>query len=179
MMEAMQGYPKERFPDLTGDSFNCGICSLVCRDPQECIKCGAMYCTVCIDDWMSKKNDCPAGCTDAKNSIKPITGALSKLYKNLDIKCKYEDCQKVVKLIDLPYHEMMCKLPKCEFFEFCGNHIKPNKHGNNAVCDHTCGLLKNVKENNGNWVAVYEAIKAAVQKPRTVVKDVRTCIKTP
>ena len=172
-MEVLQGYPRERFPGLTGDSFNCGICSLVCRDPQECVKCGAMYCTSCIDDWISKKNECPAGCSDARNSIKPISGALAKLYKNLDIKCKYtEECDKVVKLIDLAYHEMMCQLPKCEFFQFCGNHVRPSLRENTTVCDNVCALLKSIKEANSNWVAVYESIRGAVQKPRTAVKEV-------
>jgi len=71
----------------------------------------------------------------------------------------------------LSYHEMMCKLPKCEFFEFCGNHVKPIKNSNNTVCDQACALLKNIKEVNGNWVAVFEAIRTATQRPRGVVKE--------
>jgi E3 ubiquitin-protein ligase NRDP1 len=153
-----RGYPKERFPELKGDSFDCGICYLVCKDPKECMKCGSMYCAYCIDDWTTKKNECPIGCTDARGSIRPVSGALSKLYRNLDIKCKYPSCGKVVKLCELTQHEEGCQRPKCEFHSVCGNYVK-NEFQKEGVCDPVCALMKKIKISNGNWKTVYEEIK--------------------
>jgi len=153
-----RGYPKERFPELKGDSFDCGICYQVCKDPKECIKCGSMYCSYCIDDWVSKKNECPIGCSEARTNIRPVSGALSKIYKNLDIKCKYEKCGKIVKLCDLAQHEATCQLPKCEFNSICGNYVKP-EFSKAGVCSAVCEFMSKVKKANGNWKQVYEEIK--------------------
>jgi hypothetical protein len=48
------GYDKERFPNLTGDMFDCPICTNVAVNPKECTGCGDMFCAKCIDDWMRK-----------------------------------------------------------------------------------------------------------------------------
>lgn len=156
--DKLQGFSKDRFPELGGDSFDCGICYLVCKDPKECMKCGTMYCAGCIDDWVSKRNECPLGCTEAKANIKPISGALAKIYKNLDIKCKFPNCGKIVKLCDLDQHETLCQQPKCEFSEICGNHVKPEFKDQN-VCSLVCQFMKKIKEANGNWKSIYEEIK--------------------
>jgi len=49
------GYDKDRFVNLTGESFDCLICSQVVRFPKECTSCGNMYCGPCIDSWLQKK----------------------------------------------------------------------------------------------------------------------------
>ena len=73
-----------------------------------------------------KKSECPKSrCDIIKNPMKKIEGALEKIFKNLDIKCKYLSCNKIVKLIDLDNHEMICQLPKCKNFDVCENHVKP------------------------------------------------------
>jgi len=158
MIASIGGLPKERFTDLQGEAFDCSVCCLVCVNPKECLKCGTMYCGPCIDDWLSKKNECPMGCTDARANIKIISGALAKIYKNLDVRCKYETCQKVVKLSDLEQHELSCQLPKCEFFEQCGNQVKdPNQK--EKVCSLVCSFLKKIKDSEGNWKTIYDEIK--------------------
>lgn len=48
------GYDKERFPNMTGDMFDCPICTNVVILPKECMGCGDLYCGKCIDDWMKK-----------------------------------------------------------------------------------------------------------------------------
>jgi len=153
-----QGLHKDRFPELKGDSFDCGICYLVCKEPKECAKCGTMFCGSCIDDWTSRRNECPIGCTEARSNIKPITGALAKIYRNLDIKCSFPDCGKVVKMCDLQQHETTCQLPKCDFHDICGNHVKP-EYKDQAVCSITCSFLKKIKNANGNWKTIYEEIQ--------------------
>ena len=51
-MEPEYGYDDDRFVNLTGDSFNCIICTCVARNPKECTGCGNLYCTSCIDSWL-------------------------------------------------------------------------------------------------------------------------------
>jgi E3 ubiquitin-protein ligase NRDP1 len=105
-----------------------------------------------------KGNECPLGCKDAKANIKPVTGALAKMYRNLDVKCRFPNCNKIVKVSDLIQHEMNCQLPKCEFFEQCGNNAKPEfiKEG---VCSMICQYLKKIKNSNGEWKVFYQEIK--------------------
>lgn len=152
-----RGYEKDRFPELQGDSFDCGICYQVCKEPKECVKCGSMYCAFCIDDWVSKKNECPVGCTEAKNNVRPVTGALAKIYKNLDIKCKSEGCGKVVKLCDLVQHELVCGLPKCLFFDQCGNYSKAD-FKDVSVCSPVCHFMSKIKSSNSDFKKIYEEI---------------------
>ena len=45
------GYSKERFPNLTGEAFDCLICQEVTRNPKDCSSCGNMFCGSCIDAW--------------------------------------------------------------------------------------------------------------------------------
>lgn len=168
MQKSVQsGLEKERFPDLKGDSFDCGICYLVCKDPKECTKCGTMFCGGCIDDWIAKKNECPIGCTEARANIKPISGALSKIYRNLDIQCRHENCGKVVKVCELDQHEAQCQLPKCEFYEFCGCTVKPEFQKDNC-CSFVCQFMKKVKSADGNWKQVYEEIANLSKIPKTI-----------
>ena len=74
-------------------------------DPMECDSCGKIFCKICISDWISKNpaTKCPNRCT---SSITPIKSkALLKVYKNLDIKCSNQKCDKILKLGDLHAHE--------------------------------------------------------------------------
>jgi E3 ubiquitin-protein ligase NRDP1 len=165
MIANFQGFPKDRFPELTGDSFDCGICYLVAKDPKECLKCGTMYCGPCIDDWVSKKNECPLGCIDARGNVKPISGALSKIYRNLNVKCKYPKCNKVLPMSELEQHEAVCQLPQCEFFGFCGSYVKP-EFKQEGVCSLVCQFMKKIKQSNGNWKPLYEDLKNLANVPK-------------
>lgn len=130
---------------------------MVCKLPKECVKCGAMFCAFCIDDWISTHNECPSGCSDARNNIKEVAGALAKIYKNLDIVCKNDKCGKTVKLCDLPQHEITCGLPKCEFYDICGNYSKPD-FKDFSVCSPVCHFMAKIKASKEDWKKVYEDI---------------------
>eukprot|EP01016_Furgasonia_blochmanni_P019859 TRINITY_DN2212_c0_g1_i2.p1 TRINITY_DN2212_c0_g1~~TRINITY_DN2212_c0_g1_i2.p1 ORF type:complete len:426 (+),score=62.76 TRINITY_DN2212_c0_g1_i2:154-1431(+) len=153
------GYPKERFPTLSGESFDCIICLHVVRDPKECHGCGSMFCSSCIDDWQKKSKECPNRCDIAKTQIKPISRALYKIYSDLDIKCKYPSCGKNVKLADLAAHEAKCQLPKCLNFDVCSNLVKP-EYKDKGVCDLSCALLTKIRNlGHNDWAAVLLEIK--------------------
>lgn len=51
---AEYGIDKDRFPNLSGDMFDCPICTNVVVKPKECTGCGDLFCSKCIDDWMKK-----------------------------------------------------------------------------------------------------------------------------
>ena len=51
---AEYGLDKDRFPNLSGDMFDCPICTNVVVNPKECTGCGDLFCSRCIDDWMKK-----------------------------------------------------------------------------------------------------------------------------
>ena len=72
------GYDKDRFPNLTGDQFDCIICHMVVVNPKECMSCGSMFCALCIDSWQAKKKECPNRCSNAKIE-KPQSKALVKI----------------------------------------------------------------------------------------------------
>lgn len=47
------------------------------------------------------------------------------MYNNLDIKCKYPQCNKLKKLIEIEDHETGCQVAKCSNFENCNSNVKP------------------------------------------------------
>jgi len=153
------GYDKDRFVNLSGESFDCLICSQVVRCPKECTSCGNMYCGQCIDSWLQKKKECPNRCPVSNGTIRPITKALMRIYNDLDIQCKFFDqCKTTLKMSDLEAHEKVCQLPKCENFDICGNrsskHFDPLK-----VCDVNCLLLAKIKQAHGDWNIIYKEVR--------------------
>lgn len=158
MVEAQEfGFDKERFPDLTGENFDCIICSEVVRNPKECTECGSLFCAPCINSWMSKKKECPNRCALSQNGIKPIGKALLRMYNELDIKCiHYDKCGKIVKLTDLEKHETFCQLPKCNNFELCSNFVQNEQ---NRDCSPECGLINKLKNANNDWKLIYNELK--------------------
>lgn len=164
MLASQAGFAKERLPELKGDSFDCGMCYLVSNNPKECLKCGTMYCGGCIDAWTATHNECPLGCPDARSSIRPISGALSKIYRNLDIKCQYPKCAKIVKICELEQHEALCQLPECEFFAQCGNFVKV-KEAFQGTCSLLCQMMKQIKQSNGDWKPIYQQLKSLRDAP--------------
>lgn len=72
-----------------------------------------MFCKVCITGWAGKnpEHKCPNRC--GTTSITPISRALQKIYRELNVKCSSSTCNKVVKLVDLPTHEAVCLTVKC------------------------------------------------------------------
>jgi len=40
-------------------NFSCVICLNVVWDPKECGECNQLFCSKCIDDWLSTPKGCP------------------------------------------------------------------------------------------------------------------------
>ena len=58
------------------------------------------------------------------NEIRPITVALSRIYNNLEILCKFPDCKRYIKISDIESHEKSCNKPKCLNYEMCKDPVK-------------------------------------------------------
>ena len=77
MDDLRYGYEPERFINTITDQFMCSICTSVVRMPYECHECGSMFCKICLNQWLAKKNECPRSrCSLKSNPMKPIAGAL-------------------------------------------------------------------------------------------------------
>lgn len=84
---------------------------------------------------------------------------LIKMYNDLDIRCVFENCKKVVKLLDLAKHESICQRPKCWNFDLCEGNDLGNKTEDFPCCSVPCALLKPMMDASGNQKKMYEAIK--------------------
>ena len=137
----------------------CLICTNVVLDPCECHGCGKLFCKVCISNWSTKNSDikCPNRCT--VNQITPIfSKALQRFYSNLDIRCSNAKCLKVVKLSDLPKHELMCKMSKCWNFELCQTAANEKLITLKPCCSEICRTLYELQEKIGDKKALFEVI---------------------
>ena len=45
-------------PEAIHDELNCGVCGNVVESPKQCANCDQMYCTNCIDTWLTDSKDC-------------------------------------------------------------------------------------------------------------------------
>ena len=157
------GYDKERFVNLKTEIFDCVICLQIANNPNECGSCGSIFCASCIQDWMTIKceHGCPNRCANSRGDIKPISGAVLKLYRNLDIKCRFPQCETPVKLCELDSHEQLCQVPRCCNAEQCRRHtdMKYDLFKKEFVCNERCFLLKKLKEADGNWDEALTKIK--------------------
>lgn len=102
------GYDQERFAEEVIADLLCLICSEVLEDPVECSKCQTNFCKACIDDWSSRKSECPNRC---ELVLQAPHRFLKATLGQLKIKCNHEGCDKVVALEQLTHHEAKV----CEF----------------------------------------------------------------
>lgn len=50
--EELIGFDHALFSSVVSESFNCGICQYVVRDPRECEDCGHLFCSNCLLNWL-------------------------------------------------------------------------------------------------------------------------------
>jgi len=84
---------------------------------------------------------------------------LIKMYNDLDIRCGFENCKKIVKLLDLAKHESVCQRPKCWNHEICEGNDEGIKAENLPCCSSSCALLKALLGVIPDQKKMYEEIK--------------------
>ena len=55
MYEEDYGLDPSRFINLISDQFMCPVCTYVAVLPKECVVCGALFCSKCVESWLAKK----------------------------------------------------------------------------------------------------------------------------
>lgn len=105
---SMAGYPVEWFAQTVDESYKCGICCQVLRDPTT-TKCGHIYCSRCISSWVSYHGVCPERCRELEvDSLKPMR--VGNLISGLAVHCKNKSigCRVQVSLAEKHLHEDSC-----------------------------------------------------------------------
>lgn len=88
------------------------------------------------------------------------------MYNDLDIRCSFEKCKKIVKLIDLAKHEANCQRAKCWNYDNCeGNESIPNPEAF-PCCSQVCALLKSIVSCGGDQKRIYDEIKKFFDKSK-------------
>jgi hypothetical protein len=93
------GISSDRVQDVSKISINhleCCICQDVLWKPVACQSCEAPFCSVCINQWLSKNpNKCPNRCVPYKERKCPPL--VAKLLAELQVDCFYKStgCEKV------------------------------------------------------------------------------------
>ena len=59
------------------------------------------------------------------NHYRPMQGALTQVFNDLEIKCKYEECGLFIKLDLLENNQKNCQDQKCVNFSICQNIADP------------------------------------------------------
>lgn len=103
------GYPLEWFAQSVDESYKCGICCQVLRDPTT-TKCGHVYCSQCISSWVNYYSVCPERCGELEvDSLRRIEH-MDHLISGLAVHCKNKSigCGAQVSLAEKHLHEESC-----------------------------------------------------------------------
>ena len=139
------------------DYLECIICNSVAKNPQKCIECQRLMCSICISSWLQKSNECPNCKTHPYKKLN-LSSLEQSLMNKVLIKCSLCDygkfeysnmikhyelqhkmilyqcrmCNKKIELIsndmnDMSYHYVECMI-KCVYCE--------NEYDRNNIINH-------------------------------------------
>jgi hypothetical protein len=134
------GYELNRFESTVDDELICSICEGVLENPVQVISCEHVFCSDCLDSWLSKgKMTCPLDRETINRDDMKTPRIVTNLLAKLSIKCDFANygCNAIVKLESLSTHSSQCvfnpeKPLRCE--KGCGL-ILANR---NAFVEHNC-----------------------------------------
>lgn len=99
----------------------CPICHEALIEPVVEPKCGHMFCTKCIHDWLSKNSSCPSCRVKVnKNSLGVVPIYIKNLINSLQVLCP--NCKNTFERQKLSSHMLLCPIP-CIYN--CGQKISP------------------------------------------------------
>nr|CAB3264768.1 E3 ubiquitin-protein ligase PDZRN3-like [Phallusia mammillata] len=106
----VMGFPLHLFDSGLDDSYLCWICKQVLDNPLA-VPCGHVFCSSCVEPWVTKSNSCPCDC-DGKVAISDLNQVqpLDTLIGKLTSKCSNHDkgCQFSGQLRDAKLHLKVC-----------------------------------------------------------------------
>ena len=147
------GYDDERFQHPVGQSFHCGICFNVVKDPAMCRHNEHMFCRACITIHLTNSQTCPS-CLEplTVETLSQPSRTVMNLLSELKIRCRFfnRGCERFVELGNLDRHVSDCGFAPA----ICSNgcELEMNKqdllHHETAVCElrgikcHSCNEIR-------------------------------------
>ena len=148
------GYEDERFQHPVGQSFHCGICYNVVKDPTMCRHNEHLFCRACITRSLVNSQTCPS-CVEplTVETLTQPSRTVMNLLSELKIRCQFfnRGCEKFIELGNLERHIADCGFAPA----VCSNEgcrIEVNKqdllHHEMAVCElwrvqcHSCNEIR-------------------------------------
>ncbi|XP_028404272.1 influenza virus NS1A-binding protein-like [Dendronephthya gigantea] len=189
------GYDDERFQHPVGQSFHCGICYNVIKDPVMCRHNEHMFCRSCITRHLMNSQTCPT-CIEplTVDTLTRASRTVTNLLSELKIRCEFfnRGCEGFVELGDLERHVADCGFaPAVCSNEGCG--LEMNKqdllHHETAECKevhrvkcHNCNKISqemeivklNLAAMNVKLIDVDETVKRNERKLARNEKSVLT-----
>lgn len=105
------GFDLNRFQSTVQEEFICPICHDVLQEPVSLRGCEHVFCSKCINDWLqhNKKKICPIDRNETdRNQFQTPLRLFCNLLNELLIRCEFNECNQLVKLSDLDYHNKCC-----------------------------------------------------------------------
>lgn len=101
------GLDTDRAVDYIDSELICPICDEIVEDPVECSHCEKAFCRECIQDWSSRKSECPYRCP--KLDLRSSHRFFRSLHDSVLIKCVRfrEGCNAVEPIANIKKHEML------------------------------------------------------------------------
>ena len=148
------GYEDERFLHPVGQSFHCGICYNVVKDPTMCRHNEHLFCRACITRSLVNSQTCPS-CAEplTVETLTQPSRTVMNLLSELKIRCQFfnRGCEKFIELGNLGRHVADCGFAPA----ICSNEgcrVEVNKqdllHHEMAACElrrlqcHSCNEIR-------------------------------------
>ena len=188
------GYEDELFQHPVSQTFHCGICMNVLKDPVSCRHNEHLFCRACITIHLMNFQTCPS-CMEplTVESLRQAPRTVTNLLSELKIRCQFFDrgCGQFVELGDLERHVTDCGFAPA----VCSNEgcqLEVNKedllHHETAVCElrrvkcHNCNEIRQEMDTvKVNLAAMNEKLKGVgeqLARNETNVKAVEENVKT-
>ena len=183
------GYEDERFQHPVGQSFHCGICFNVVKDPAMCRHNEHMFCRACITIHLTDSQSCPS-CLEplTVETLSQPSRTVMKLLSELKIRCRFfnRGCERFIELGNLDRHVRDCGFAPA----ICSNgcQLEMNKqdllHHETAVCElrrikcHSCNEIRQEMDTvKLNLAAINVKLNEVGEKSDTNVERVEASVK--
>ena len=183
------GYDDERFQHPVGQSFHCGICFNVVKDPAMCRHNEHMFCRACITIHLTNFQTCPS-CLEplTVETLSQPSRTVMNLLSELKIRCRFfnRGCERFIELGELDRHVRDCGFAPA----ICSNgcELEMNKqdllHHETAVCElrrikcHSCNEIRQEMDTvKLNLAAINVKLNEVGEKSDTNVERVEASVK--
>ena len=183
------GYDDERFQHPVGQSFHCGICFNVVKDPAMCRHNEHMFCRACITIHLTNSQTCPS-CLEplTAETLSQPSRTVMNLLSELKIRCRFfnRGCERFIELGELDRHVRDCGFAPA----ICSNgcELEMNKqdllHHETAVCElrrikcHSCNEIRQEMDTvKLNLAAINVKLNEVGEKSDTNVERVEASVK--